>query len=191
VVLGGGDTALDCARAAVRYGASQTVCLYRREELEMPCSKQEFRCALEEGVQFVFRAAPVAVLDNATGQVTGLRAIRTQPGPIDQTGRQSFQPRPGSQFVVEADWVIPALGFEPLAFANAHGAPELTRNPWGGLLVDGNQMTSIAGVFAGGDLASGPSPLLHTVRDARRAALQIDSYVRGSSLESPAETRGS
>ena len=185
VVLGGGDTALDCSRAAVRYGASQTVCLYRREESDMPSGKQELRCAIEEGVQFVFRAAPVEVLGNSTGQVTGLRVIRTQPGSIDLTGRQSFQPRPGDQFVVEADWVVPALGFEPLAFANAAGAPELTRSQWGGLLVDGNQMTSIAGVFAGGDMVSGPSPLLHTVRDARRAALQIDAYVRGSSLASP------
>jgi glutamate synthase (NADPH/NADH) small chain len=152
----------------------------------MPCGKQEFRCAIEEGVQFLFRAAPVAVLGDATGQVTGLRAARTQPGPIDETGRQSFQLRSGSQFVVEADWVIPALGFEPLALANEPCATELARNKWGGLLVDGNQMTSIRGVFAGGDLVNGPSPLLHTVRDGRRAALQIDSYVRDFRLPSQA-----
>jgi glutamate synthase (NADPH/NADH) small chain len=154
----------------------------------MPCGKQEFRCALEEGVQFVFRAAPVAVLGDPAGQVTGLRAIRTQPGPVDQTGRQSFQLRSGSQFVVEVDWVIPALGFDSVPFANMHGSAELARNEWGGLRVDGNQMTSVAGVFAGGDLVSGPSPLLHTVRDARRAALQIETYISGSSMPNPAET---
>ena len=188
VVLGGGDTALDCARAALRYGASQTLCMYRREESEMPCGKQEFRCAVEEGVQFVFRAAPVAVLGNGAGQVTGLRAIRTQPGPIDQTGRQSFQLRPGGQFVVEADWVIPALGFDSVPFADVPGSAELARNEWGGLRVDGNQMTSIAGLFAGGDLVSGPSPLLHTVRDARRAAVHIDTFISSSSLAHPAAT---
>lgn len=189
LVLGGGDTALDCARSAVRYGASQTICMYRREESEMPCGEQEFRSAVEESVQFVFRATPVAVLGNDAGQVTGLRATRTQPGPIDETGRQSFQLRQGSQFVVEADWVIPALGFESLPFADVPGSEELARNEWGGLRVDGNQMTSIPGVFAGGDLVSGPSPLLHTVRDARKAAFQIDSYISGSNLANPSAPR--
>jgi glutamate synthase (NADPH/NADH) small chain len=177
VVLGGGDTALDCLRTAIRYGASQATGVYRRERGEMPCGKQEFNSALEEGVKFVFRAAPVAVLGNELGRVTGLRAIRTEPGPIDATGRQSFRTRSGSQFVLETDWVIAALGFEALRFPGNKDPAGLAFNEWGGIAVDGNQMTSMAGVFAGGDLVNGPSRLLNSVRDARRAARQIHSYL--------------
>lgn len=183
VVLGGGDTALDCLRAAVRYGASEAICLYRREESEMPCGKQEFRCAIEEGVQFVFRAAPVAVLGDQAGKVTGIRAIRTEPGPIDATGRQSFRVRSGTQFVVEADWVIAALGFEALRFPRSNGSAELALNESGGIIVDGHQMTSLSGVFAGGDLVHGPAPLLHAVRDARRAAQQIHTYLEAQATD--------
>ncbi|HZR20965.1 MAG TPA: NAD(P)-dependent oxidoreductase [Verrucomicrobiae bacterium] len=178
IVLGGGDTAMDCLRAAVRYGASQATCLYRREELEMPCGRQEFRCAVEEGVQFVFRAAPVAVLGDEHGQVTGIRATRTEPGPIGAGGRQSFRIRSGTQFVLEADWVIAALGFEVLQFPRTNGAAELALNEWGGIVVDAKQMTNLPGVFAGGDLVHGPGPLLHAVRDARRAAQQIHAYLQ-------------
>jgi glutamate synthase (NADPH/NADH) small chain len=177
LVLGAGDTAMDCLRAAIRYGASQAVCIYRREESEMPCGRQEFRCAVEEGAEFVFRAAPVAVLSDQRGQLTGLRVIRTEPGPIDTHGRQSFRLRPGTEFVLEADWIIAALGFDALDYPRTGELAELSRNEWGGITVDGNQMTSIPGVFAGGDLVHGPSSLLHAVRDARQAARQIHLYL--------------
>ena len=191
VVIGGGDTAMDCARAAVRYGALETVCLYRREESEMPCGRQEFRCAVEEGVRFIFRAAPVSVVGNSAGQVTGLRAIRTQPGPVDATGRQSFRVRSGSEFVLEADWIIAALGFDALKFPGFLEGPALAQNSWGGIVVDGHQMTSVSGVFAGGDLVSGPSPLLATVREARRAAGNIDAYLKEVTAAKPGTTPAS
>jgi glutamate synthase (NADPH/NADH) small chain len=117
--------------------------------------------------------------------VAGIRAVRTQPGPIDATGRQSFTLRSGTQFVIEADWVIAALGFEPLTFPRSNGTAELALNPWGGVVVDANQMTSLTGLFAGGDLVHGPSPLLHAVRDARRAAQQIHIYLEAQ-LKQPA-----
>jgi glutamate synthase (NADPH/NADH) small chain len=177
LVIGGGDTAMDCLRAAIRYGASEVTCVYRREELEMPCGQQEFRSAVEEGARFVFRAAPVAVLGNEKGEVTHLRAVRTEAGPIDATGRQSFQVRPGSEHLIEADWILPALGFESLGYPSGGLLAELQKNPQGGILVDSNQMTNVPGVFAGGDLVNGPSTLLHTVRDGRLAARQIDSFV--------------
>jgi glutamate synthase (NADPH/NADH) small chain len=180
VVVGGGDTAIDCLRAAIRYGARESVCVYRREESEMPCGRQEVRCAIEEGATFIFRAAPVAILSNAQNQLTALRAIRTEPGPIDATGRPSFRLRSGSEFAIEADWVIPALGFDALACSGTASFAGVALNDWGGIVVDGNQMTSVAGVFAGGDIVHGPSPLLHAVRDARQAARQIHAYLQTS-----------
>jgi glutamate synthase (NADPH/NADH) small chain len=180
VVLGAGDTAVDCVRAAIRYGAREAVCVYRREESEMPCGRQEFRCAVEEGARFVFRAAPIAVLSDKQGQLTGLRVIRTEPGPIDPSGRQSFRLRSGTEFVVEADWVIAALGFDALSCPRNGKLGKIALNDCGGIIVDANQMTSIPGIFASGDLVDGPSPLLHAVRDARRAARQIDSYLSHS-----------
>jgi glutamate synthase (NADPH) small chain len=177
IVLGGGDTAIDCLRAAIRYGAREALCVYRREESEMPCGHQEFRCAVEEGASFVFRAAPVAILGDDGGQVTGLRAVRTEPGPIDAAGRQSFRLRSGTEFFIEADWVIAALGFDALSWPRTGGFGGLTLTDWGGIAVDNNQMTSVPGVFAGGDVVHGPSPLLHTVRDGRQAARQIHAYL--------------
>jgi glutamate synthase (NADPH) small chain len=185
VVLGAGDSAMDCARAAIRYGARQTTCVYRREESEMPCGRQEYRCAVEEGAQFIFRAAPRAILGDTSGNVTGLRAVRTEPGPIDATGRQSFQIRSGTEFVIETDWVIAALGFEPMPFPQTGGLDGLSLNEWGGVTVDGNQMTSVRGVFAGGDLVHGPGPLLHAVRDARKAARQIHTFLSAQPAPGP------
>ena len=168
---------MDCVRAAIRYGARETVCAYRREESEMRCGHQEFQSALEEGAQFLFRVAPVAILGDGSSQVTGVRLTRTEPGPLEAPGKQSLRFRPGSEFVVETDWVIAALGFESRALPPGNDLTRLARNDWGGVMVDGNQMTSLPGVFAGGDLVHGPCSLLHAVRDARRAADQIHTYL--------------
>ena len=126
----------------------------------------------------MFRAAPVAVLEDGKGQVTALRVIRTEAGPMDATGRQSFGLRSGTEFVVEADWIIAALGFDTLACPRTGDLATLALNHWGGIAVDGNHMTSIPGVFAGGDLVHGPSPLLDAVRKARLAAGQIHAYLQ-------------
>jgi len=177
VVIGAGDTAMDCLRTAIRYGASEAICVYRRDEGDMPCSRNEYVNAVEEGARFVFQAAPVAVLGHAHGQVTGLRLIRTELGLPDSVGPRPFLVRPGTEFELLADLVVPALGFDPLPFPHSGDFSELAVNDWGGLVVDGNQMTSIPGVFAGGDLVRGPSVALHAVRDARQAAAQIHSYL--------------
>lgn len=178
IVIGGGESAMDCLRAAIRYGAREAVCVYRRDQSEMPCSQQDYQCSVEEGARFVFRAAPVAVLEDGKGQVTALRVIRTEAGPMDATGRQSFGLRSGTEFVVEADWIIAALGFDTLACPRTGDLATLALNHWGGIAVDGNHMTSIPGVFAGGDLVHGPSPLLDAVRKARLAAGQIHAYLQ-------------
>ena len=177
VVLGGGDTAMDCLRAAVRYGAREAVGVYRRDQADMPCSRREYKNAVEEGARFVFCAAPVAVLGNSQRQVTGLRLIRTELGLTDAEGPRPFLLQPGTEFELEADWVITALGFDPLPCPDTGEFDGFALNDWGGLMVDAGQMTTLPGVFAGGDLVRSPSSVLNAVRDARRAAAQIHAYL--------------
>jgi glutamate synthase (NADPH/NADH) small chain len=176
-VLGGGDTALDCLRAAIRYGASEAVGIYRRDQADMPCAEREYTNATEEGARFVFCATPVEVLGNPEGAVTRLKLVRTEVGWTEHSGPRPFIVQPGTEFTLETDWVIVAFGFEPLPCPRNDDFSELTFNDWGGLVVDGNQMTNLPGVFAGGDIVGGPNPVLHAVRDARRAAAAIDAYL--------------
>jgi glutamate synthase (NADPH/NADH) small chain len=177
VVVGAGDTAMDCLRAAIRYGASEAVCVYRRDEADMPCSRHEYENAREEGARFQFQVAPVGVLGNEQRQATGLRLVDTELGLMEATGPRPFLVRPGTEFELPADLIVLALGFEPLPCPHSGDFSNLTVNDWGGIIVDSNQMTSIPGVFAGGDIVRGPSLVLHAVRDARRAATQIHSYL--------------
>jgi glutamate synthase (NADPH/NADH) small chain len=106
-----------------------------------------------------------------------MRLVRTELAQTNNDGRRSFRIQPGSEFELEADWVIPALGFDPLPCLHTDDFSELNVNAWGGIIVDANQMTSLPGVFAGGDLVRGPTPVLHAVRDARQAAAQIHAYL--------------
>jgi len=177
IVIGAGDTAMDCARVALRYGAASATCVYRRTEAEMPCARAAYASAIEEGVKFVFQAAPVAVLASPRGSVGRLRLARTVAAPPTGAPRLDFVPFPGSEFELDADWIIPALGFEAVPCPAAGEFDLLAHNSWGGLKVDENQMTSRPGVFAAGDLVLGPSPVLETVRDARRAAEKIAAYL--------------
>jgi glutamate synthase (NADPH) small chain len=177
LVLGAGDTAMDCLRTALRYGASEATCVYRRDEGDMPCSRREYDNAREEGARFVFQAAPVEVLGNGQGQVRGLRLIRTELGLPDTQGPRPFLVQRGTEYDLMADCIVLALGFNPVPCPREGDLADLATNDWGGLLVDANQMTSIPGVFAGGDLVRGPSMVLHAVRDARLAAQQIHAYL--------------
>jgi glutamate synthase (NADPH/NADH) small chain len=177
MVVGAGDTAVDCLRTAIRCGAREAVCVYRRDEADMPCTFQEYENAREEGARFVFQAAPVAVLGNDQRQVTGLRLLRTELGLMESIGPRPFLVRPGSEFNLPADLIVLALGFDPLPCPHSGDFNDLAVNEWGGIIVDSNQMTSIPGVFAGGDIVHGPSLVLHAVRDARRAAAQIHNYL--------------
>jgi len=176
-VVGAGDTAMDCLRAAIRYGARETVCVYRRDEADMPCSRREYENACEEGARFIFCAAPVQVLGDNQRKVTGLRLVHTEVGLADSSGPRPFLTRPGTEFDLSADLVVLALGFDPMPCPHTGELSDLEVNEWGGLVVDANQMSSIPGVFAGGDIVRGPSSVLHAVRDARRAAAQIHAYL--------------
>jgi glutamate synthase (NADPH/NADH) small chain len=176
-VLGGGDTAMDCLRTALRSGAREAVCLYRRDLANMPGSRKEYANALEEGAQFQFLTNPVALLGNAAGQVVAVRCVRMELGAPDASGRRSPKAVPGSEFEIPVDLVLGAYGFDPVPFPAGSDLAQVATDKWGGFRIDGNQMTSIPGVFAGGDSVRGPSLVVHAVRDARKAALGIHTYL--------------
>ena len=177
VVIGGGDTAMDCVRTAVRQGATSVQCLYRRDRANMPGSMREVRHAEEEGVDFVWQAAPEAFLGN--GEVTGVRAVRMRLGTPDATGRQRPELVPNSTFNLEADLVIKALGFDPEDLPTLFDQPELAVTRWGTIKIDWEtMMTPMAGVFAGGDIVRGASLVVWGVRDGRDAAAGVHAYLQ-------------
>ena len=177
VVVGGGDTAMDCVRTAVRQGARSVRCLYRRDRANMPGSMQEVRHAEEEGVEFVWLSAPEAVLGDT--DVEGVRAVRIHLGVADASGRQIPQPIPGSSYSVDADLLIKALGFDPEDLPAMFGEPGLETTRWGSLLIDwSTMMTSLDGVFAIGDIVRGASLVVWAIKDGRDAARSIHRYIQ-------------
>jgi glutamate synthase (NADPH/NADH) small chain len=177
VVIGGGDTAMDCVRTAVRQGAASVKCLYRRDRANMPGSQREVKNAEEEGVEFVWLSAPEAF--DAETAVTGVRAIRMRLGEPDVSGRRTPEADPGSEFRLEADLVIKALGFDPEDLPNLFGAGELSVTRWGTLRVDHKTMqTSIDGVFAAGDIVRGASLVVWAIRDGRDVAERMHAYLK-------------
>jgi glutamate synthase (NADPH/NADH) small chain len=176
-VLGGGDTAMDCLRTALRCGAKSATCLYRRDLANMPGSRKEYANALEEGAQFQFLANPLELVANAGGGVAAVRGVRMELGEPDRSGRRKPRPIAGSEFTTPADLVLVAYGFDPVPFPAGSEFAQITTNEWGGILVDHEQMTNVPGIFAGGDSVRGPSLVVHAVRDARRAAEGIHRYV--------------
>jgi glutamate synthase (NADPH/NADH) small chain len=184
VVIGGGDTAMDCVRTAVRQGATSVTCLYRRDKANMPGSMREVYNAEEEGVTFEWLGAPEAFLGSAgsagggSASVTAVRAHRMHLGLPDATGRQQVQPIPGSSFDLPADIVIMALGFDPEDLPTAFNAPALPVTKWGTLKVDHRtMMTALPGVFAAGDIVRGASLVVWAIRDGRDAAETMHSYI--------------
>jgi glutamate synthase (NADPH/NADH) small chain len=179
VVIGGGDTAMDCVRTAVRQGAKSVTCLYRRDRANMPGSLREVKNAEDEGVVFDWLAAPEAFLGD--NHVTGVRATRMHLGLPDAAGRLSVDPIAGSSYTVEADLVIKALGFDPEDVPLAFGQKELSVTSWGTLKVHPKTfMTSLPGVFAAGDIVRGASLVVWAIRDGRDVAAAMDEYVQVS-----------
>lgn len=177
IVLGGGDTAMDCLRTALRSGAREARCLYRRDETNMPGSRREYQRAIEEGCLFDFLVNPVKLEDDGRGHVAAVHCVRMALGERDRSGRQKPRAIPGSEFVAPAEVVIVAYGFDPVPFPADSDLSRLRVNEWGGLVVDENQMTSCPGVFSGGDMVRGPSLVVEAVRDARRAAAAIADHL--------------
>jgi glutamate synthase (NADPH/NADH) small chain len=177
VVLGGGDTAMDCLRTAIRCGAREALCLYRRDLANMPGARQEYANALDEGAAFQLLAKPVRLEGTQTGGVIRVHCVRMELGPAGAGGRRIPRPVAGSEFAVPADVVIVAYGFDPVPFPPGSDFCCVETNEWGGIVVDADQMTRTAGVFAGGDSTRGPSLVVHAVRDGRRAASGIMRYL--------------
>ena len=177
VVVGGGDTAMDCVRTAVRQGAKSVRCLYRRDRANMPGSQREVRHAEEEGVEFVWLAAPEEL--TADAEVRRLRAHRMHLGIADASGRQAPQPLSGSQFDLDADLVITALGFDPEDLPQLWRESALAVTRWGTLAIDRrSMMTGLDGVFAAGDIVRGASLVVWAIRDGRDAAAEMHRYLQ-------------
>ncbi|NKX45132.1 FAD-dependent oxidoreductase [Roseicyclus persicicus] len=171
VVIGGGDTAMDCVRTAVRQGATSVKCLYRRDRANMPGSQREVANAEEEGVEFVWLSAPKGF----TGDVVdGVMVQKMRLGQPDQTGRQSPEVIEGADYVEGADMVIKALGFEPEDLPTLWGCPELEVTRWGTIKANfRTHETQIPNVYAVGDIVRGASLVVWAIRDGREAAEAI------------------
>ena len=177
-VIGGGNVALDSSRTAVRLGASKVSIFYRRSREEMPVTEVEYDEALAEGVQANFLISPTRIVSD-DWKITGLQCVRMKLGEPDASGRRRPIPVSGSEFFATADTVIAAVGQAPdLSFLPADSALERTR--WERLAVDSNRLvTSVPGVFAGGDFVSGPGMVIEAIAAGRRGAIAIDKYLRG------------
>jgi len=178
VVIGGGDTAMDCVRTSLREGARSVTCLYRRDARNMPGSRKEYLNAKEEGVDFIFNASPKQVIVNNDGEVIGIEMLKTALGEPDESGRQRLKEIEGSEFRVDADVIIFALGFTPVPFEflSANG---IETNSWGGIEIDENFETSTKGVYAGGDCRRGADLVVTAVYDGREAAKAIIKNLLG------------
>ena len=182
VVIGGGDTAMDCVRTAIRQGATSVKCMYRRDRANMPGSQREVANAEEEGVEFIWLAAPtgyvadtiVTDLQNPgeqSGTVQGVITQRMRLGSPDATGRRSPEVIEGSDYIEEADLVVTALGFEPEDLPTLWNEPELPVTRWGTVKADfGTGKTAMDGVYAVGDIVRGASLVVWAIRDGRDCA---------------------
>ncbi len=172
VVIGGGDTAMDCVRTAIRQGARSVTCLYRRDRANMPGSDREVANAMEEGIEFRWLSAPRAVLGDT--HVTQVRAAPVRLGLPDATGRQRPEIVEGEDFLLDADMVIKALGFDPEDLPTLFGCPDLPVSEWGTIPVHPDTMeTDLAGVYAAGDIVRGASLVVWGIREGRDAAEAI------------------
>jgi len=177
IVLGGGETAVDALRVAIRCAASEAVCVYRRDIADISANPREIANAEEEGARFLCFTQAVEIIGNARGDVTHVRCVRTAPGGPDATGRSTVSRIAGSEFDIPADVVLVAYGFEPPKLTQLDTFSELDFDDHGFLVVDSDLMTNLPGVFAGGSVVRGSVPLVTIVHDSRDAAASIDRYL--------------
>jgi glutamate synthase (NADPH) small chain len=183
-VIGGGDTASDCLRTALRMGAEEVTCLYRRTEKEMPGGKKDRQLAREEGARYEFLTQPVRFIAGEEGNLAQIECIRMTLGEPDRSGRRRPVPIEGSNFIVEADIAILALGYWPDEVISK-STPDLETHKWGLIVIDRETgATSRPGVYAGGDAVTGPDLVVTAVSAGRRAAAAIDTFLRESSPSS-------
>ena len=176
VVIGGGDTAMDCVRTAIRQGAVSVKCLYRRDKANMPGSQREVQNAEEEGVDFVWLSAPKGFTGGEV--VDGVMVQKMRLGAPDPSGRQSPEVIEGADYIEPADLVVQALGFEPEAVPSLWGVPDLAVTRWGTIKADfRSHATNLDGVYAAGDIVRGASLVVWAIRDGREAADSILTYL--------------
>lgn len=177
-VFGGGNVAMDAARMAVRLGAEKVYLVYRRSEKEMPARVEEVHHAKEEGVEFCLLQNPKRILGNEQGQVVGVECLRYELGEPDESGRRRPVPIAGSEFVLDVDTVIVAIGngANPLL---QQTTPGLKFNKWGNIEVDENCRTSLEGVYAGGDIVLGAATVILAMGQGRIAAAAMNEYLAG------------
>ena len=179
VVIGGGDTAMDCVRTAVRQGAKSVKCLYRRDKTNMPGSQREVQNAIEEGVDFQWLTLPTEYSGN--GSLKNVRTVLMQLGEPDESGRRKPEPKEGTEKELDVDLAIEALGFEPENLPKLFNYNDLTVTRWGTLKINyKNMMTSIDGVFAAGDIVRGASLVVWGIKDGRDAAKNINEYLENN-----------
>jgi len=175
-VVGGGDTAMDAARTAIRLGPEKVYLVYRRSFQEMPARREEVQHALEEGVEFHVLTAPVHILGNSNGWVNEMICQKMALGEPDERGRRRPVPIDGSEFFMQVDTVIVAIGQKPNPILQ-QTTPGLSVSKWGTVVVDDSGKTSRAGVYAGGDLSRGGATVILAMRDGRKAAEAIHMYL--------------
>jgi glutamate synthase (NADPH/NADH) small chain len=180
--VGGGNVAMDSARTAKRMGADSSMIVYRRTRNEIPARVEELHHAEEEGIEFEFLVAPVEVLGNEKKWVTGLKCVRMQLGEPDASGRARPVAIAGSEFVIPCDIVVVAIGTRanPLLTSTC---PNLKLNKWGNIIVDDQGMTTIPGVFAGGDIVRGSATVILAMGDGKRAAKSIHTYLQDAVIQ--------
>jgi len=178
VVVGGGDTAMDCLRSSIREGAKSVTCLYRRDKFNMPGSKKEFKNAIEEGAEFVFNVTPKEILVNSEGSVIGIDMHKTMLGSKDASCRQCVEIVKGGDFRVDADIIIFALGFSPTvpSFLAENG---IEVNKSGCIVVGSDYQTSKMGVYAGGDCKRGSDLVVTAAKEGKEAALHMIKKLLG------------
>ncbi len=177
VVIGGGDTAMDCVRTSVRQKAKSVKCLYRRDKENMPGSAREVGNAIEEGVEFIWLTSPKRFIGDA--QVNAVEVNKMKLGQPDDSGRRKPEIEKDSEYKIPADLVIKSLGFDPENIPKLFNAEELVISKWGTIKIDLKSMqTNLDGVFAAGDIVRGASLVVWAIRDGRDAAQQIEKYLQ-------------
>jgi glutamate synthase (NADPH/NADH) small chain len=175
-VVGGGNVAMDAARVSLRLGAEEAIIIYRRTEKEMPARREEIKHAGEEGVIFKYLTLPVKYYANAEGRVTEVECIRMELGEPDASGRRRPVEIPHSAFRIQVDSVIVAIGNSPNPLIQKR-TPALKTEKWGGIIVAADQLTSLPGVYAGGDIVRGAATVISAMGDGKKAARAIHAFL--------------
>ncbi len=187
IVVGGGDTAADCLRTSIRLGAKEAICVYRRSEAEMPGGEKDRKWAKEEGAKYMFLTQPVRFIPGEDGRLKAVECIKMKLGEPDESGRRRPIPIEGSNFLIEADIAVLAIGYWPDPTIG-ESTPGLETHDWGLITADPKTgATTREGVFAGGDAVTGPDLVVTAVAAGRRAAKGIDFYLRTGKMPTAEE----